>query len=104
MKKLSTGLAALVISFGASTSFAGCIGTVVMGKCTGTEIDNVGTPEPRGYESNSGARYEYDMSDPSDQIEYQYDYDAQRRDQMNRNNPSRQLDRDSGEYGGGFYD
>ena len=57
----------------------------------------------RGYESSTGNRYQYDMSDPGDAVEYSVDVEAQMRDDMSVN-PSREIDRGLGEYGGGIYD
>ena len=54
------------------------------------------------YESNSGTNYQYDLSDPSDTIDYSLDLDAQRRDQSSFD-PNGQQDRNSGQYGGGIY-
>jgi|SaaInlStandDraft_7_1057024.scaffolds.fasta_scaffold21022_4 hypothetical protein len=59
--------------------------------------------QDNNYQSSSGARYQYDMSNPSDRIDYSVDVDAQRRDQMNVD-PSRSLDQGLGQYGGGIYD
>jgi len=55
------------------------------------------------YESTTGTRYQYDMSDPSDRVDYGVDIDAQMRDQLSVD-PSRNLDQGLGEYGGGIYD
>ena len=55
------------------------------------------------YESSSGTKYQYDMSNPSDRNDYSIDLDAQRRDQMSIN-PSRNFDKDINQYGGGIYD
>ena len=52
MRKLYAERAVIAIIFGASRSFAGCLGTVVMDKCSGTEIDNMGSSDSNGYESN----------------------------------------------------
>ncbi|SMM99367.1 hypothetical protein SPONN_502 [uncultured Candidatus Thioglobus sp.] len=43
------------------------------------------------------------MSDPSDRIDYSIDVDAQMRDRLSVE-PSRDLDRGLGQYGGGIYD
>lgn len=56
-----------------------------------------------GYESSFGNKYQYDMSDPSDRIDYSIDVDAQMRDRLSVE-PSRDLDRGLGQYGGGIYD
>jgi len=55
------------------------------------------------YEGSSGARYQYDMSNPSDRLNYGVDLDAQMRDQLSVD-PSRGLDRGLGQFGGGIYD
>lgn len=73
-----------------------------MGECSGTEIDGV-NDQTSGFESSSGTRYEYDLNDPSERMDYGYDQEAQRRDQMSAN-PSRQLDQETGQFGGGIYD
>ena len=97
-------LSSVVICFSAY-SHAGCVGPVVNGEClSGTDVYGYdsGSNSDSGYESNSGTRYQYDLSDPGDSIEYSTDLDAQRRDQMNTD-PGRYLDRNSGQYGGGGY-
>jgi hypothetical protein len=58
-----------------------------------------GDPNYR-YESNTGTKYQYDLSDPMDRIEYSTDVDAQFRDKMNIN-PMVDMDRDMGQFGGG---
>lgn len=88
----------LVLTF--NTASAGCFGSVVNGACIGTEVDD---SESTDYQGSSGARYQYDMSDPSDRTEYSVDLDAQRRDQMSVD-PGRSIDRGIGQYGGGVYD
>lgn len=50
------------------------------------------------YEGSSGTKYQYDLSNFSDQQAYSLDLDAQRRDQMSLN-PNRHL-----ENGGGIYE
>jgi hypothetical protein len=85
---------------------AGCIGTVVMGECHGTEVDHVDGSDSNTqsrYETNSGTEYQYDRNDPGEDRDYGYDRDAQRRDQMSAD-PRRETDRDTGQYGGGIYD
>jgi len=52
------------------------------------------------YEGYSGQRYKYDLSDPSDRLEYQVDPEAQMMDRINPS-PLIELDRNSGQYGGG---
>ena len=61
-----------------------------------------GNPNYR-YEGMSGKKYQYDLSDPSDRLEYQMDLDAQMRDKLNVD-PSIDLDRDLGQRGGGAKD
>jgi len=100
-------LGSVVLSASAYTH-AGCVGPVVNGQClSGTEVQGYqhgsSGSNGSGYKSNSGTRYEYDMSNPSDRTRYSTDLDAQRRDQMNRN-IRRDMDRRSGQYGGGIYD
>ena len=53
------------------------------------------------YEGSSGARYKYDLSDPSDRIDYSMDYDAQMNDKLSVS-PDRDLDRQMGQFGGGI--
>ena len=62
-----------------------------------------GNNQNSGYESTYGNKYQYDMSDPSDRIDYSVDIDAQMRDRMSVE-PTRRLDRGMDEYGGGIYD
>lgn len=57
----------------------------------------------RPYESTMGNKYQYDLSDPVDKMDYSVDLDAQMRDKMNIN-PSRELDKGLGEIGGGIFD
>lgn len=53
------------------------------------------------YESAGGNRYQYNLSNPVDQIRYEYDRPAQIRDAYN---PRTNMDRGMGQYGGGIYD
>ena len=53
------------------------------------------------YESSSGNKYKYDLSDPSDRLDYSVDPGGRRDDRIN---PSVGLDRSMGEYGGGIID
>ena len=107
MKKIV--LSSVILMLTSSYSFAGCLGTVVNGSCMGTYVENphVGSNSNNnksntGYQSSSGARYQYDNSNPSDRLRYSTDLDAQRRDQMNID-PRKNLDRGVGQYGGGIY-
>ena len=50
------------------------------------------------YESNTGIRYKYDLSNPSDRIMYEVDPSAQVSDSIN---PMVEIDRNLGQYGGG---
>jgi hypothetical protein len=50
------------------------------------------------YQSSTGTRYKYDLSNPSDQIRYEVDPGAQLRDSIN---PKVQIDRGLGQHGGG---
>ena len=50
------------------------------------------------YESSTGQRYEYDLSNPADRARYRVDPAAQARDRVN---PRVKLDRNMGQYGGG---
>lgn len=50
------------------------------------------------YESSTGQRYEYDLSNPADRARYRVDPAAQARDRVN---PRVKLDRNIGQYGGG---
>lgn len=87
---------------------AGCVGTVVNGRCMGTYVDhpNVGSNANRNdnsyYQGSSGTRYQYDMNNPTDRNRYSTDLDAQRRDQMNLD-PRQSLDRGLGQRGGGIF-
>ena len=54
------------------------------------------------YESSSGTRYKYDLSNPSDRIEYEVDIDAQIKDRTYMpTNPDVKIDRGLNQYGGG---
>jgi hypothetical protein len=55
------------------------------------------------YEGNSGNRYQYDRNNPSDELRYSIDLEAQRRDQMSLDTGTT-LDRGMGQVGGGIYD
>lgn len=61
--------------------------------------DSYGNPQYR-YEGSSGTKYQYDLSDPCDRLDYKLDLDAQMRDRINPD-PRILLDRNLGEYGGG---
>lgn len=102
MKTVAVLSAITICSFLSFSATAGCVGTVVMGECSGTEIDHVNEYDS-GFESTSGTQYEYDLSNPGERIDYGYDNDAQRRDQMSAD-PNRSLDQQSGQIGGGIYD
>lgn len=52
------------------------------------------------YESNTGQRYKYDLSNPGDKIMYDVDPGAQIQDKINPN-PQIGLDRSMGQFGGG---
>jgi hypothetical protein len=56
--------------------------------------------DPYSYRGSSGTTYQYDLSNPSDQLRYGVDPMAQMRDQMNVN-PGVEIDRGLGQYGGG---
>ena len=93
------------VLFLSAYSHAGCVGPVVNGDClSGTNVHSYDSDSNSnsGYESNSGTKYQYDLNDPGDSIDYSTDLDAQRRDQMN-SDPRRSLDKQSGQYGGGVY-
>ena len=79
---------------------AQCVGVVVNGVCQGYENGN-----SSGYKSDSGTRYQYDMSNGNDRLKYSVDTDAQQRDrQYHDYSGNRQRDRSLGQYGGGIYD
>lgn len=52
------------------------------------------------YSGSSGRRYQYDLSNPSDELRYDLDLSAQMRDEMNID-PRVDLDRSLGQNGGG---
>ena len=102
IKKLLTAIFILSLN---AYAYADCVGPTVNGKClSGTSIRGYGDDSSNnsGYQSNSGARYQYDRNNPVDSNSYSIDLDAQRRDQMNTN-PRKNSDRNSGQYGGGIY-
>lgn len=68
-----------------------------------TSNSGFGSSNQSGYESSSGNRYQYNLSDPGDSIEYELDSSAQRRDRMNVD-PTVDIDRGLNEHGGGIYD
>jgi hypothetical protein len=87
---------------------AGCIGAIVNGRCSGTEVNGVegsgsaqGNANSQRYEGSAGTQYQYNLNNPGDQRNYQHDLDAQRRDQMSAD-PRRQTDRSVGQIGGGI--
>ena len=53
------------------------------------------------YESSTGVRYKYDLSNPSDEIMYEVDPAAQLNDSLNVD-PRVDIDRGLGQYGGGI--
>ncbi len=55
-----------------------------------------------GYTSSYGNQYQYDLSKPTDRIEYDVDPAAKLRDSIDVN-PTRDLERGIGQYGGGVY-
>ena len=99
MKKV---LLSFVLSAIAYAAQANCVGPVVNGQClSGTSVHGFDSGQPQNYQSNSGAQYQYNLGNPVDRNAYRTDLDAQRRDQMNAD-PRRNLDRSSGQYGGGI--
>ncbi len=55
------------------------------------------------YKSSTGNRYKYDLSKPGDKIRYETDPGAQLRDSIYMPiNPSTDIDRGLGQYGGGL--
>ena len=54
------------------------------------------------YQSSRNNNYQYDLNNDSDRLRYSIDTEAQMRDRTNYN-PSVQMDRNNGEYGGGYY-
>ncbi len=54
-----------------------------------------------GYQGSSGARYQYDLSNPVDRNRYSTDTSAQIRDQLVVD-PSRSMDQARGQNGGGY--
>ncbi|MDI2112153.1 hypothetical protein [Commensalibacter nepenthis] len=67
-------------------------------------LNNANHPAPSNhnnatYQSNMGNQYQYDLNNPSDRLEYSVDVDAQTRDKAN---PTIQLDRKMGQFGGGI--
>lgn len=101
-QKKNIFLAAVFIGLNAS-AYAGCVGPVVNGQClSGTSIPSYDSGSNSGYQSNSGASYQYDLNKPTDKNRYSTDLDAQRRDQMNAD-PRTDMDRNSGQRGGGIY-
>ena len=71
---------------------------------TTTEMPSA--PMPGGYNQGhqgaSGARYQYDLSNPGDRIRYDVDPAAQLRDQI-AVDPRRDIDKSIGQQGGGYY-
>ncbi len=63
--------------------------------------DNDSSNDGDTYESSSGNKYKYDLSDPSDRNSYSTDVGAQIDDSVD---PSVSIDRSMGEYGGGIID
>lgn len=59
-----------------------------------------GDPNYR-YRGASGTQYQYDMSNPGDQVRYSVDVNAQMRDSLNVN-PGVDIDRGLGQRGGGI--
>jgi len=55
------------------------------------------------YEGSSGTQYKYDLSNPSDRMNYNMDLDAQMNDKLNAPvTPGVGLDNSLGQYGGGI--
>ena len=90
----------IILIIGFSDISAKCMGYIVNGRCVGTEIGS--SSNNNGYKSSSGLKYQYNLNNPSDRLNYKMDLDAQRRDSLNVE-PSRRLDRGHGQNGGGIY-
>lgn len=60
-----------------------------------------------GYQGSSGNRYQYDLSNQNDRLNYNVDIGAQQRDNYNNvvngTNGKVQQDHRNGQYGGGIY-
>lgn len=71
------------------------------GLMTGDQLKDY--EEGGGYRGNSGARYQYDLSRPGDEVRYSVDVGAQLRDQLRDSvDPRVEMDRSMGQYGGGI--
>lgn len=70
---------------------------------SGASRPNLGYESGGGYQGASGARYQYDLSNPADRDRYSVDLGAQRRDMVDGQlDVGRQPDRLRGQYGGGY--
>ena len=64
-------------------------------------LDNGQEESDSKYESSSGVKYKYDLSNPSDRVMYDVDPAAQLNDSINVD-PRVDIDRSLGQYGGGI--
>ena len=101
MKKSIIVCGAILAALHIGNASARCIGSVINGKCYGTEVS--GSDDSSGYTGSSGLKYQYDLNSPADRSRYSTDLNAQMRDKMSIE-PSRTMDRGLGQYGGGIYD
>ena len=59
------------------------------------------TSEDYKYQGSSGAKYKYDLSNDIDRMKYDMDESAKIKDSINAD-PRIEMDRDMGQYGGGY--
>ena len=104
MKKTMLTMSLFILATSLSVqSHARCVGPVVNGQCLGTMVPStIDTQNTDKYRSNTGTDYQYNLGNASDKNRYSIDLDAQRRDQMSTNT-RRDLDRQTGQFGGGIY-
>ena len=71
--------------------------------CATSALAQVAFNNGPNYQGSSGTHYQYDLSNPSDQLRYSTDLSAQRNDSLSVN-PGVSLDRGLGQNGGGISD
>jgi len=78
------------------------VSNAIAGNITWNNIDTGSNDSSSGYESSLGNKYQYDLSKPTDRIQYGVDPAAQLRDSIDVN-PTREIEQGIGQYGGGAY-
>lgn len=77
------------------------IGTYLFAYDYKTYDEEYNSSKDYNYQGSSGAKYKYDLSNDMDRMKYDMDENAKMQDSINVD-PRIEMDRDMGQYGGGY--